>query len=60
MHALGTEAILLGSQQEQKGALQEYVCVCVCVCVRVSVSVSGCFSKASLSLSEKVFRKDDL
>ena len=36
------------------------VCVCVCVCVRVSVSVSGCFSKASLSLSEKVFRKDDL
>lgn len=56
MHTLGTERILLGSQQEQKGALQE--CVYVCVCTRECEC--GCFLKASLSLSEKVFRKDDL
>lgn len=53
MHALGTEMIPLGSQQEQEGALQDSVCVCTreCEC--------GCFLKACLSLSEKVFRKDD-
>lgn len=41
VHTWG-QRIPMGSQQEQKGALQE----CVCVCVRMSVSVAASFLKA--------------